>query len=630
MPTVEHRRPRRPSGDASRAGGSVSSRTNFENLGVPVKRAGFRGCIVAPDRTGKKDLLYFNFNQIGGRLFLVAVDPDTGETQQWNAPEGPGAWGFLYGPDGKIYLGTWDGGLILRFDPRNPEQGIKVLGRPSETETYIWMFAVGGDGKLYGGTYGNAKLVSYDPKTGEMKDLGRMHETQMYSRTVAAGRDGRIYIGIGTAEADIVVYDPFTGQHRSIAPPDLKAAAKSASTQVGSDGHAYALIADRWFRCEDSKLVPVPRFPGPPDQRLRDGRILQEAGDGYYVLRYPNGETRRVEFRYAGTGSQIFHVGNGPLGRVYGSSVMPLELFEYDPQTNALKDLGNPTPVNGEIYSTAVLDEKLYLCAYPGSWLSVYDPSKPWNYGTSKDSNPRGIGYAGDGHLRPRAMIVGPGKRLFIGSHPPYGEHGGAMAVYDPISESFVENYRNIIPNQSIASLAHDETRQLVFGGSSTVGGGGTIPIEKEARLFAWDPVAKTKVIETVPIAGDTSIRAIVAVDGSIFAASSPSNSLYRYDPDDGRVEVLATLPDAVVDLSLGHRLGMIFGLCGRWVFQVDPAAAKVRMLDQYWESISAGFALNETGIYFGSGVQLVRYRPSWWKAGMPRTREKRRARNAE
>jgi len=604
----------------------ASGKSKFENLGVPVKRAGFRGCLVAPDKSGKKDLLYFNFNQIGGRLFLLALDPDTGQTWQYNAPDGPGAWGFIYAPDQKIYLGTWDGGLILRFDPKKPEEGIKVLGRPSETETYIWMYAVGGDGKLYGGTYGNAKLISYDPKTGEMKDLGRMDETQMYSRTVAAGKDGRIYVGIGTGKGDIVVYDPFTGQHRSIAPQDLKAKAKGGSTQLGEDGHAYALIADKWFRCEDSKLVPVAGFPDPAKERFRDGRVLEEAGDGYYVLRHPSGETKRSEFSYAGTGSQIFHVGNGPLGRVYGSSVMPLELFEYDPCTKQLKDLGNPTPVNGEIYSTAVLDEKLYVCAYPGSWLSVYDPSRPWSYGTSKDSNPRGIGYAGDGHLRPRAMIVGPGKRLFIGSHPPYGEHGGAMGVYDPKSDSFTENYRNLIPNQSIVSLAHDETRGLVFGGSSIAGGGGTMPVETEAHMFAWDPIARKKVMDAVPIQGDTSIRAMIAVDGCIYAASTPSKSLFRYKPDQGRFEVLATLPHGIADLSLGRRGDLIFGLCGQWVFQLDPARARLRMLDQHSGPVSAGFALNEGGIYFGSGVELVRYCPRWWMKGQ-RSRPKTMAR---
>lgn len=37
-------------------------------------------------------------------------------------------------------------------------------------------------------------------------------------------------------------------------------------------GHAYAVISDKWFRYEDSKLVPVPSFPGSAKERFRDGR----------------------------------------------------------------------------------------------------------------------------------------------------------------------------------------------------------------------------------------------------------------------------------------------------------------------------------------------------------------------
>lgn len=580
----------------------------FEDLGVPVKRAGFRGCLVAPDASGKKDLLYFNFNQIGGRLFLLSIDPDTGESHQYEAPEGPGAWGFTLGPDGRIYLGTWDGGLILRFDPARPDLGISVVGRPSETETYIWMFALGGDGRLYGGTYGNAKLISYDPRTGEMRDLGRMSDTEMYSRTVAAGKDGRIYVGIGTSKGDIVVYDPRTNTHRSIAPEEIKAGAKGGSTQQGCDGHAYAQIGSRWFRCEDSRLIPVDEFPGAPTQRFRDGRVLEEAGDGHYLIRQPDGTTTKAQFTYEGTGSQIFVVGNGPMGRIYGSSVMPLELFEYDPATGRLTDLGNPTPVSGEIYSMATLEGRLYVCAYPGSWLSVYDPSKPWDYGTAKDSNPRGIGYAGDGHLRPRAMVVGPDDCLYIGSHPPYGEHGGAMAVYDPALDAFRENYRNIIASQSIVSLAYEPKSGLVFGGSSIAGGGGTRPVGRDAHLFAWDPKRKEKALDMVPVQGDSAVVAMTIFGNSVIAVSTPSNRLLRFDVDADRLTVMQPLPARVPDLSLQSQGQSVYGIAGSRVFRLDPLAWEVVLLDAYPGPITAGFALNRTGLYFGSNTHLIRY----------------------
>ncbi len=572
----------------------MSGSEKFEDLGIPITKAGYKGCLVAPDASGK-DLLYFNFNQSGDRLFILSVDPDTGETEQHMAPEGPGAWGY--------------GGLILRFDPRRSGLGIRVVGKPSQTESYIWMFAVGGDGKLYGGTYGNAKLVSLDPRTDEMRDLGRMDETQMYSRTVAAGRDGRIYVGIGTERGDVVVYDPLTGTHGSILPPELRKGLKSVSTMEGRDGHAYAGVGDRVFRCENSSLIPVESYPGPPRQKFGDGRILERAGNGFYEIRNTDGTITRREFTYSGTGVSIFHVAAGPFGRIYGSSCMPLELFEYDPGTKALVHLGNPTSVNGEIYSMAAIEGKLYICAYPGSWLSVYDPGKPWNYGTERGSNPRGIGCAGDGHLRPRAMVVGPGGKLYIGSLPPYGEHGGAMGVYDPREDHFVENYRDLIPRQGIVSLIHHHESGLIVGGSSISGGGGTKPVEKEAHLFAWDSAARELVLDTVPVAGDSSIPAMVAAKDRILAVSSPSRTLFSVDAADWSLEQIGTLPHRVPDLSLGNLDGKIYGITGSSIFRLVPDPGNIRTLDVYPGPISAGFALSEGSLYFASGSHLIRYK---------------------
>lgn len=192
----------------------------FESLSIPVRAGGLMGCLVGPDGQGG-EALYFNFNQARAPLFLVQVNPDTGEARQFNAPEGPGAWAFIIGPDEKIYLGTWESGWLLRFDPKQPEKGIVNLGKPAASESYLWQFATGKDGKIYGCTYPGAKLVSFDPATGKMADLGRMHPTEMYARSVAVGPSGKVYVGIGTQKGDLVVYDPKTGKHRSILPPNL-------------------------------------------------------------------------------------------------------------------------------------------------------------------------------------------------------------------------------------------------------------------------------------------------------------------------------------------------------------------------------------------------------------------------
>jgi len=580
----------------------------FEDLGVPLRKAGFRGCIIGPDVSGEKELLYFNFSQGGGNLFLVAVDPDSGSSKQYDADVGPGAHGLILGPDKRIYLGTWGEGLVLRFDPGHPEMGIRVLGRPAESETYIWMYTIGGDGKIYGGTYGNAKLISCCPETDELRDLGRMDPTQMYTRSVATGKDGRIYVGVGIGDGDVVVYDPWKGTHGSIVPDELKGQFKQGRVTSGRDGHAYAQIGSAWYRCESGELQSVGSPAAPPEIRLSSGEVVETTGNGFYSIRYPDGRTEHRTFEYRGSGVAIFHVAEGPFGRIYGSSAMPLELFEYDPETDGTRHLGNPTDVNGEIYSMATLHGLLYVCAYPGSWLSVYDPRKPWDYGTSAGSNPRGIGYAGEGHLRPRAMIVGPDERLYIGSLPPYGEHGGALGVYDPEEDEFIENYRNLVPNQGVMSLAYEPESALIFGGTNISGGGGTVPIEHEAHLWAWDIEDREKVTDIIPIPGDACIGALLGHDGMVFGYSRPSGSIFRFEVDSEKVDVLHRVEEGVPDLSMGIMEGMIYGLSHEYVFRLDPGSGHYRILDRYHRGIDAGFAMNKTGIYFGSGAHLVRY----------------------
>src|SRR5688572_4741513 len=58
----------------------------FEDLGRPVRKGGLMGCIAGPNGVGGNSL-YFNFNQLTGLLFLVQVDPDTGQARQFNAPQ---------------------------------------------------------------------------------------------------------------------------------------------------------------------------------------------------------------------------------------------------------------------------------------------------------------------------------------------------------------------------------------------------------------------------------------------------------------------------------------------------------------------------------------------------------------
>lgn len=583
------------------------------------------GCIVGPDGRGG-EALYFNFNQTAGRLFLVQVNPDTGEARQFETPQGPGAWAFIAGPDEKIYLGTWDGGLILRFDPRQPEKQIEVVGKPSASESYLWQYDIGRDGKLYACTYPGAKLVSFDPKTGAMEDLGRMHPTEMYARSLAVGANGRVYVGIGTAKGDLIVYDPATRQHRSLMPPGLQGAKGWSTVGVARrrDGNVYAEFGPTLMRLDDETATLVKAAPERAPPTLRDGRVVSAFGRGTFSLTDPaTGRTVERTFKYAGVGDMIFVVGNGPGGCVYGSTALPMEIFRYDPRANRSEHLGGMP--GGEVYSMLEHEGRLYLCYYGGAVMNLYDPAGPkWKYGPGADCNPITYGGVGDGHLRPRAMIDGPGGMIYVGSEPPYGQLGGAMAVWDPRINKTVENHRHLVSNQSIVSLAWEPQSGLIFGGSGNWGGGGTRPVEKEAQFFAFDPTTKRKVFERALVPGARSYPATVAAGGKIFTTAG--SELLVFDPQAMKVEKTVALPGKQVEISLGrHASGRLVGLAGNSVYVFDPARGEITQREKAPVAVRCGFALTDEAVYFGSGVTLWRYRmppPGTVGASSPRERQ--------
>lgn len=609
-----------------RASGKGVQMGKFVDLGVPVTRAGVFQRGVGPDAEGKLNKLYAVFTQNAAPVFLVQIDPATGESRQFDAPIGTHPWGFVIGPDNCVYIGTAGddvcGGLLLKFDPADPERGLVNLGKMAQSESYIWSLAAGeGDDCIYGTTYGNGKVVSYDTRTGQMRDYGQLRPGQQYSRPVVVGKDGWVYTAVGMTEPDYIALDPRTGEHHSSRPPELQGAPVPelaqggwAKLRKGTDGHAYQQDNGRWYRLIGGRGEPVADDEVPPAKvlRLDDGReLLWISPEAYWVVKDPvTGVETRNTFEYAGAGMEPFVLGEGPDGCIYGSTMLPLWLFRTDPRTGEHEVLGNPSRSGGELYSMIALDGKLWTFGYPEAYVSSYAPELPWDFGDSPEHNPRNFGKMGDGHLRPRALILGPERKLYVGSFAPYGELGGAMGVFDPVAGEVVENYRNLILNQSISALAYDPVSGLVFGGSDIAGGGGTAPKVPEAVFFIWDPVAKRLLHQTPPVSGDTNVAAMTVADGKVFMVSRPSNTLSAWDIAGKVMMAHRPIPfGGIVEVSMGrHTDGMVYALTRQGVIQIDPRTCDVTQVGKYEEGVSCGWVMNEDGIYFASGVHLVRW----------------------
>lgn len=570
------------------------------------------GAYAGPGKTGRQDTIYVVLGRYKESVSLLAVDPDTGEIRQYNGPlpDEMGSWGFAVDHENRIYLGSYYHARLLRFDPKTERWD--DLGRPGgDSESFICALTVSPDGKIWGGTFPSAKLFSYDPKTGETRDFGRMDETQFYCYPTAGG-DGLIYCAIRFEKTDIVVFDPAKETKMSLIPFELRRSGW-LRLALGRDGKVYAkLPTDKWFRIEDGKNLFEVEEPQIPflQRALPDGRTFHLVDHRILKLLNPaTKEEKEISIRHEASGAFVFAVGLGPDGRVYGSSMLPLRLFVYDPGDQSLANLGKASHAGGQIYSMGSYEGKLYLSSYPGARLSVYHPGRPLKFGNGEDANPRDLGPLGHAQDRPRAMISGPHGKIFVGSYPDYGLHGGAISVFDP-KKNERRVYRHVIQNQSIASLAYLEKLDLIAGGSSVLGGGGTRAIEKEARLMLWDPKGESKVFETVPVHEAKTILSLAPTVEGLLYGITDNEKVFIFDPEKREVRKVFDLGfkrPAEVSLQTGPD-GLLYGLTQEEIFFIEPGKDQAFAMARPPSPITSGMAISGRIIYFGSQASLYEF----------------------
>jgi hypothetical protein len=581
-----------------------------KDLGVPVSEPIIWGAYVGPGKTGALDTIYLSFGQYNAPLFLLAVNPDTGQMRQFNGPLSSemGSWGFTVDHENRIYLGSYDNAHLLRFDPKTEKW--EDLGRPAGgEESFICAVTTAPDGKIWGGTYPSANLFSYDPKTGVIENFDRMDPDQFYCYPTA-GEDGLIYCAIQFEKMDIVVFDPEKKTRTSLI---LRESRKPGRVTLvkGKDGRIYSRLStsDQWFLIEEGKrLVEVSpsNIPFIP-KVLPDGRVFRFIDNNVLTIENPvTKEKKEIPLQYEAAGAYIFVVGTGPDDKIYGSSMLPLRLFVYDPTRQFLTHLGKASRSNGEVYSMGSLDGKLYLCSYPEARLSVYDPDKSLQFGDGEDANPRDLGPMGKELYRPRTMIAGPHGKVFIGGYPDYGLLGGAISVYDP-KKNEKRVYRHIIQNQSIASLAYIEKYDLIAAGSSIRGGTGTRAIEKEAKLMLWDPKEEKKIFEIVPVSKAKTILSLAATAEGLLYGITDNEKVFVFEPERREVKKIFDLgfkEPRDISLQLGPDL-RLYGLAKEAIFFIDPRNDQVSLVMEPSVPIHSGMAMLGRKIYFGSGANL-------------------------
>jgi hypothetical protein len=565
--------------------------SSFENLGRYRAYGGLMASTVAPGPDPGSQRLYASYLYADSTLDVIAIDPASGAAEVFHNPV-PGEYGarnIAVGPDGDVYLGTLPHAHFLRVD-RHAHR-LLDLGRPSPSEEYIWDVAFGADQRLYGVTYPNCKLVRYDPATRKLEDLGRMDPTEKYGRWIVAGKDGFLYIGIGTAKANIAVYDTRTGQLREVLPKEAQTVG-IAKPYIGVDGHAYATLDKRLFALDGFHIHEI------------------TGGKGFLTETDPRThDVKSLPISYKGEDLQIFRVGFASNGQLYGSSILPIHFIHFDlehKQVDEVGDLGG-----GEVYSLLAHRGHLLMGTYAGlAPLMSYDPGAPFQPGPS--GNPALILNPGvPEHWRPQAMIEGPNGHVFVGGTADYGKLEAPLLEWEP-SASSIQLHGDLIHDQSVVSLA--VWKNFIVGGTTTQGGGGSHPTQTDARIFLWDTTNNTKTFDTIPVSGAEFITDLVtAKDGLVYgiAIAHSGLNLFTFDPTTRTILMRKPLPfrDVVYNGIGVTPAGNILGLAQEGIFTIDSFTHDARLIAPSPVKITGGFALREGYVYFVSNSELYRYK---------------------
>ena len=553
-----------------------------KDIGVPVRSVNWVNWREGRD-SGGKSAAFITMGQTADNLFVLSVNPETGSLHQYisKVPESNYPTATLLSRDGMLYVGAAYAGHLLRYDPE--KETFEDLGAINPgAATFPCALDEDASGRIWIGSYGASDLTMYDPGSGAFTRCGRMDDTDMYNYPMV-NSDGTICNRIMMTRPHLVVYDPKTGEKRTVGPVTEKG--KDTFELVrGGDGIIYIRSSLGNFRVRGFTATPVTSIPDPPAPAPKKYTFsFDDASSQLYRqfrVKAADGRERLFTLDFQAAGTELFLIHRGPDGNVYGSSILPEHLFRYIPGKGSPVDLGQCSASAGEAYSMANLDGKIYIASYPAARISIYDPTKPYHYGTASGDNPRDVGRVDDISYRPRSALAGPLGKVWFASLPDYGQWGGPLSWYDPQTGN-KGVYHQIAGDGSCYTLAWLKKENLLAVGTTIQGGSGTQPRVSQASLFLWDCTAERKVWEGNLDRRAETINALLAgPDGLLYGTATGGDgpSLFVFDP--AKREFVATVATpAGTPLDNGLQTGpdgYIYGFASSCLYRFLPASQPV------------------------------------------------------
>lgn len=595
---------------------------------------------------------------------LIELDYHSNRAVAWSIPAGIGSWGIIKGQDGNLYMGSYNEGRLMCFDPRTrtwlpmPQASAEFR----EQNPIITDLVQAPDGRIYFGTFPGAHLARYDPRTKTVEDLGQV-ANEKYVRWLAATRDGIILCGVGPQHARMIAYDSRTRSFRTLTPKeDQTAGAFSkplASNRYvieaqhspggkvlvydpvtlkllhvytvplrnnGSGNQSIFTLVDSThvlYQDDDQRLMQLDAATGARSVVFADpgtaannrwyfdskGNVLGLLVQDYLYLDRASKKVTQEPIPIPHPAQNILWLNTAQDGTIYGGPPFGQNMFAFDPKNHKLTSFDQVVDRTGEIYYGIPYEGKIYNISYAEGILSVFDPRRPWDPGLDSKSNPRTILFLGDDQYRPMGGIhLGPGHRMYIGTQPDYGLLGGALSIFDPASGS-IETLRNIIPGEEISAIATDD--RYVYCEADPAGGMGSVPTAAQVHFFVWDPASRHIVFDH-GLPKEDGFSSIATVNGHAYFVSG--GTVMDYDSARHTLSSLLKLdhPTTVPPESLkAAKDGTIFGIFGDQLGRFQPAAHGLELYPDTAGRATSGLAIGVDGsIYFGSYTDVGIYQP--------------------
>lgn len=592
----------------------------FADYGIPVSAEEERTAAICMNSEGDYRFV------IAAKGFVIIVNLETDDVKQVFFPENNDEYPYAsFSSNGLFYTGAAN--MFMVLDPFR-EQFIHFSLIENGEEIVGFSFAEDLAGNIYFTSYPHCHLLKFSPPSKEIIDFGSMDLTEKYPGTVAIDQTGWAYLGIGTENKNIVAYHIEKGLKKGlIEGPQRKKG--TGFVYLGEDGSVYGHIGDTSspermkFSNGDFETVAIEKLPLSLYAGTAFQRIHRNKEGNYQVEKYTLSEglielihrettqTKKIQFSYTSDGAKLSTIYLGSDNNIYGTSMHPLQFFQFNSSTNTMTNFGGEVIEKGgggNIPAYASSGNLLIGVAYAGGKLYEFDTTKKFK----KSENPKLVLQEESIH-RPRcAITLKDQEHIVWGGFPGYGMVGGSLGIYHMKTEvNLLLTHEQLVENQSTISLGQLSSGDIL-GGTSIETPGGAESREREARLYVLDWKTQKVKNSFVPIQGAREIaqifvdqfnRAHCLTDQSIYFVCDPSTEQILFQTD-------LSNWGQIVRNSFAYDVttNKLFCLLSEALLRIEIQEKKCvepQVVHALPMSASSGLVLKNDRIYYGSGSHL-------------------------